>query len=237
MNILGYNISLSNSISINGEKKVINTLNPHSYVESKSDLEFREALLNSSILIPDGTGIVLAARLIHKKRIRKIAGADMHAMLLERASNDNLSVFYLGSSEATISKIESRIQKELPRVRCGSYSPPFKSSFTEEDSSNMINAVNQFKPDILFVGMTAPKQEKWVHAHKERLNVRVICSIGAVFDFYAGTQNRAPEWMLNVGLEWLHRLFLNPKRMWKRNFISTPVFLKDVLISRIKRNI
>ena len=89
----------------------------------------------------------------------------------------------------------------------------------------MISAVNSFAPDALFVGMTAPKQEKWVHEHRDRLNAPLICPVGAVFDFYAGTVRRSGEFWIRMGLEWLPRLIREPKRLWRRNFISTPLFL------------
>jgi N-acetylglucosaminyldiphosphoundecaprenol N-acetyl-beta-D-mannosaminyltransferase len=93
----------------------------------------------------------------------------------------------------------------------------------------MIAAINAFKPDILFVGMTAPKQEKWVYAHKAQIDARIICSIGAVFDFYAGTVKRPSAFWINLGLEWLPRLLKEPRRLARRNFISTPAFLWDVV--------
>ena len=96
---------------------------------------------------------------------------------------------------------------------------------SKEDSKYMINAVNAFKTDILFVGMTAPKQEKWVEVNKKELSVTVISSIGAVFDFYAGTVKRSGSFWINLGLEWFPRLIKEPKRLWRRNFISTPLFL------------
>lgn len=225
MNLLGYKINPLYPEYPFENIKVINTINPHSYCEAKKDTEFQIALKKADWLIPDGSGIVLAARVINGISIPKIAGSDMHSRLLKIANLQHLRVFYLGSSDQTLSKIEDRISKEYPNIQCACYSPPFKPAFSKDDSKRMIEAVNQFKPDILFVGMTAPKQEKWVQTHKDKINAGVICSVGAVFDFFAGTQERAPEWMLQLGLEWLHRLVLNPKRLWKRNFISTPIFL------------
>jgi len=89
----------------------------------------------------------------------------------------------------------------------------------------MIKAVNDFKPDVLFVGMTAPKQEKWAYAHFDELAVGHVCCIGAVFDFYAGTVNRAPKWMISIGMEWLYRLISEPGRMWKRYLIGNTKFI------------
>lgn len=213
------------------EKCIINTINPHSYCEAKKDDLFHKAILNSDVLLPDGTGIVLATQILTGNKIRKIAGADIHEFLLEQANAKKQRVFYLGASQNTLDLIEKRIQKEFSNIRMGSYSPPYKSEFSAADTNAMIGAVNNFKPDFLFVGMTAPKQEKWVFANKDLLDAKVITSIGAVFDFYAGTVKRSSPFWIKIGLEWLPRLVREPKRLWKRNFISTPLFLWDLLKS------
>ena len=99
----------------------------------------------------------------------------------------------------------------------------------------MVEKINVFKPDVLFIGMTAPKQEKWAHEHFDRLDVGHVCCIGAVFDFYAGTVKRPPQWMINLGLEWLGRLLKEPKRMWYRYLISSPVIYIDIIKYKVKR--
>lgn len=221
-----------NTINLN-KKLIINTINPHSYCVSKSDKSFQKALLKSDILLPDGSGIVLAAKFLRKKSIKKIAGADIHKHLLENANANNKKVFYLGASPKTLELINNRIQNEYTSVKMGSYSPPYKSEFSESDTQKMINKVNNFNPDILFVGMTAPKQEKWVDSNRESLKATVTVSIGAVFDFYAGTVKRSSPFWVNLGLEWLPRLIKEPKRLWYRNFVSTPLFLWYMLKTKL----
>ena len=211
---------------------IINTINSHSYCEAKKDKTFENALLSSDVLLPDGVGIVLATKILTGRNIKKIAGADIHQYLLEQANKKHQRVFYLGASKSTLQTIKEKIKKEYPNINVGNYSPPYKSEFSYEDTNTMIGEVNITKSDILFVGMTAPKQEKWVHANKEKINVKTIVSIGAVFDFYAGTYKRAPQWMLNIGLEWLHRS-LGSWRLAKRNLISIPLFFKEILIEKL----
>ncbi len=208
---------------------IINTINPHSYCEAKQDKIFAEALLRSDVLLPDGSGIVLATKILTGKKINKIAGADIHQYLLEQAHLKKQNVFYLGASTSTLQLIITRIHKEFPNINVASYSPPFKIEFSEKDNNAMLTAINRFQPDILFVGMTAPKQEKWVHANKDNIQANVIASIGAVFDFYAGTVKRSSPFWIKLGLEWLPRLIREPKRLWKRNFVSTPLFLFYIL--------
>jgi len=234
MLLLGYKISIDFPNLLPQQKTVINTINPHSYCEAKKDEVFAQALRASDILLPDGIGIVWAAKFLKKQIIHKIAGADVHQYLLEQANLKGKKVFYLGASEDTLQLIEKRVVKEYPNILVSSYSPPYKPVFTVEDSKTMINTVNTFAPDVLFVGMTAPKQEKWVHVHKDQLNAQVITSIGAVFDFYAGTVKRSRPFWIKLGLEWLPRLIREPKRLWKRNFVSTPKFVLEVLTTKYR---
>lgn len=215
------------------KKCIINTINPHSYCESKKDDLFYQALLSSNVLLPDGSGIVLATKVLTGKKIKKIAGADIHHYLLEQANISKKKVFYLGASPNTLLLIEKRIRKEFSNIKIGIYSPPYKTSFSDEDTDAMVSAVNNFKPDFLFVGMTAPKQEKWVFANKEILHAKVIASIGAVFDFYAGTVKRSNLFWIKIGLEWLPRFLKEPKRLARRNLVSTPKFLLEILWVKI----
>jgi N-acetylglucosaminyldiphosphoundecaprenol N-acetyl-beta-D-mannosaminyltransferase len=230
MNVMGYEVLSENLDTLDIEKRqIVNTINPHSYVTAKNDNLFHEALQSSDVLIPDGSGIVLAAKQINKKTINKIAGADLHKFLFEKINKKSGKVFYMGASQDTLDKIEEKIKQEFLNITVASYSPPFKDSFSDEENEEIIKNVNDFNPDILFIGMTAPKQEKWLHEHKDKLNFTIASCIGAVFDFYAGTIDRPSEFWIKLHLEWFGRLVKEPKRMWKRNFVSTPLFLIDML--------
>jgi N-acetylglucosaminyldiphosphoundecaprenol N-acetyl-beta-D-mannosaminyltransferase len=126
------------------------------------------------------------------------------------------------------------MQKDFPHIEIvGTYSPPFKPEFSPGENNAMVKAVNHAEPDVLWVGMTAPKQEKWIYQHKDRLNVSFIGAVGAVFDFYVGTVKRSHPWFLEYGLEWLPRLIQEPRRLWNRMFVSAPMFLMRVLRQRI----
>ena len=221
--------NLNNLSFYNSENKVlINTINQYSYCIAENNSKFKDALLKSDVLLPDGVAIVAAVRIMLNKKINKIAGADIHDHLLDMCSKNEKSCFYLGSSENTLSKIKERLNKECPGINAGFYSPPYKQNFTSDDSQLMIDAVNKFKPDVLFIGMTAPKQETWATDFKEQLNAQVICTIGAVFDFYAQTVKRPNKVWVNLGLEWFVRLVKEPVRMWKRYVYYGPLFLVSV---------
>ena len=226
VSLLSYNIfsqDINQILSFN-QQSVINTINAYSFVIAEKNKQFKKALQSSDVLLPDGFPIVLAARILKKQKIQKIAGADIHNQLLKTANKRNKKVFYLGSSPKTLKKIEFRLRKEYPNIKLGCYSPPYKQKFSSEDNNQIIKSINSFEPDMVFVGMTAPKQEIWVNNHKNELNAKIICCIGAVFDFYAGTVKRAPNWMIKIKLEWFYRLIKEPKRMWKRYLIYSPLF-------------
>jgi N-acetylglucosaminyldiphosphoundecaprenol N-acetyl-beta-D-mannosaminyltransferase len=125
--------------------------------------------------------------------------------------------------------IQNRAEKDFPNVRVHSYSPPYKPVFSDEDNKKIIDTINDCEPDVLFIGMTAPKQEKWVFKNEGDLKVGTICSIGAVFDFYAGTVKRSGPIWIKLGLEWLPRFLREPKRLAERNLISSPKFIIEVL--------
>ncbi|WP_201352033.1 WecB/TagA/CpsF family glycosyltransferase [Hydrogenimonas urashimensis] len=237
-NIMGYNVFCDDlkkiQIPKNG-KKIINTLNPHSYVEAKKDPLFQKALHASDMLMPDGTGIAMASKFVNNDPIERIAGADLHKHLLELLNAEHGRCFYMGSTWDTLEKIKERLDREYPNIDAGFHSPPFKEKFTKEDNEEILAAIHAHSPDVLFIGMTAPKQEKWLYEHKDKIDANIICSIGAVFDFYAGTIKRPSEFWQKRGLEWLPRLVNEPRRLWKRNFVSTPKFLFEMMLYKVKK--
>ncbi len=219
---------------IPSEKTIVNTINPHSYITAKKDKLFAQALQNSDVLLPDGIGIIWAIKKKYGIQAEKVAGADFHEMILKKLNELHSKIFYLGGAKKTLTSIEKRIEKEFPNIQTSSYSPPFKDDFSNQENQEMVRLINDFNPDVLFVGMTAPKQEKWIENNKHHLNVKVISGIGAVFDFFGGTRKRPPQWMIHYNMEWLGRFLKEPRRMWKRNFISTPLFILEILAQRDK---
>ncbi|WP_165040342.1 WecB/TagA/CpsF family glycosyltransferase [Dysgonomonas sp. ZJ709] len=210
----------------------INTINAHSYNVARKDTSFAEVLLHSDFLLPDGQSVVWAKNILCKEKLSRIAGDDLFRWEMERLNNISGKCFFLGSSLEILTRIKEKASIEYPNVQLKFYSPPFKPLFSVEDNSRMIEEINQFQPDVLFVGMTAPKQEKWVYEHKSKLFVSHICSVGAVFDFYIGNIDRAPKWMQEKGLEWLFRLFKEPRRMWRRYIIGNTKFIYYIFVEK-----
>jgi N-acetylglucosaminyldiphosphoundecaprenol N-acetyl-beta-D-mannosaminyltransferase len=236
--VLGYNVFCSRLSIIDPEvnKVLINTFSPNSYGLALKDKEFEVALKNTDVLVLDGIGIALGSILLHGRNIKKISGQDCFDYYMAEANKKNWKVYFLGSSEQTLKKIKDRAKKEYPMVITGSYSPPFKLEFSEEDNYEMVKAINAFKPDVLFVGLTAPKQEKWAYKHRDSVNARIISTIGNVFDWYAGNSKRPAKIWINLKLEWLARIFLRPE-IFKRNTGNQMKFLRDLFfhITYIKR--
>ena len=140
------------------------------------------------------------------------------------------TVMFMGSSQKVLDLIVKRAAKVYPHLKVVTYSPPYKPEFSEEDNKAIIDAINATDPDLLWIGMTAPKQEKWTYSHWDELNIHChVGTIGAVFDFFAGTVERAPVWWQRHGLEWLYRLLKEPKRMWRRYIIGNTLFLFNVI--------
>ena len=141
-----------------------------------------------------------------------------------------LTVMFMGSSQKVLDLIVKRAAEVYPHLKIVTYSPPYKPEFSEEDNKAIIDAINAADPDLLWIGMTAPKQEKWTYSHWNELNIHChVGTIGAVFDFFAGTVERAPIWWQRHGLEWLYRLLKEPKRMWRRYIIGNTLFLWNML--------
>ncbi len=220
--------------SLPSGKLLINTLNAHSYNMAQRDSRFAEALLKGDVLLPDGMSIVKACRRIGaKSRPReRVAGWDLFTFEMERLDREaatagvRKTVMFVGSSPQVLDRIVRRAAVDYPHLEAVTLSPPYKPELSEADSRAIVAAVNAARPDLLWIGMTAPKQEKWTWTHWPELDIRChVGTVGAVFDFYAGTRRRAPLWWQRHGLEWLYRLLKEPRRMWRRYLVGNILFL------------
>ncbi len=208
---------------------------PHSLEVARHDDIFDNAIMNASLIIPDGIGILLASKIQGGDVRERITGYDIFLGLSKalNSKSSNSRYFFLGSSMETLVKIKNRMELDFTNIKiAGIYSPPFKSEFSDEDNRLMVEAINNANPDVLWVGMTAPKQEKWIYQHRDKLDVKFLAAIGAVFDFYAGNKKKAPPAIQKIGLEWAYRFVQEPRRMWRRNMISTPKFIFNAIQSK-----
>ena len=245
-NVLGYQIvqegiqssaeSIFSWISQGDYCRWLACINPHSYVVSLNDPVFSNALNAADWLIPDGSGIILASRLQKGNILDRVTGSDIFLEVHKRLNEEGGSVFFLGSTTDTLADIQTRMTVDYPNISVvGTFSPPFKPQYSTEENDEIIAAINAVQPDVLWVGMTAPKQEKWIFEHLDKINVKFAAAVGAVFDFYTGRVKRSHPIFQRLGLEWLPRLVQEPRRLFKRNFVSSPIFLYCVFREWLKR--
>lgn len=218
-----------------GNGRWLACLNPHSYAVALGDMQFSKALQSADWLIPDGAGIVLASRVLGGAVRHRVTGSDIFFGVLSELDREcSGSVFFLGSTEERLAEIRKRMAVNYPNVVvAGTYSPPFKPEYSESELDEMIEMINATSPDVLWVGMTAPKQEKWIAELIGRLDVRFAAAIGAVFDFFTGNVQRSHPVFQRLGLEWLPRLIQEPRRLWKRTFVSAPIFIWHVMLAKL----
>ena len=219
-------------------KLLINTINAFSYNNAQLDTAFAEALQGGDALIPDGMSVVKACQWLGNPSAptERVAGWDLFEFEMNKLNtlapletsihHSRRRVLFFGSSEKTLEMIREKAARQYPHLEVVTYSPPYKKEFSEEDSKEMVRVINDAAPELLWIGMTAPKQEKWTYEHWDELNIKChVGTIGAVFDFYAGTMKRAPLWWQKHGVEWLYRLIKEPHRMWRRYIIGNVRFL------------
>jgi N-acetylglucosaminyldiphosphoundecaprenol N-acetyl-beta-D-mannosaminyltransferase len=233
--VMGYSVfsdSLDKILLNDSEAQTLNTISPNSYGISTKDQFFGEALKNSDYLVLDGVYFALASILLKGKNIRKNQGPDVFYYFMQRINDQGGKVFFLGSSEETLNKIKTKASIEYSSIWVDTYSPPYKKDFSETDSQKMIKAVNTFNPDILFIGMTCPKQEKWAYQHKSQLNTKLICCVGAVFDWYAGNQKEIHPLWWKFRLAWLKRTIDRPEIL--KRYPNIGIFFRDLFLVTIR---
>lgn len=223
------------AVPIKGPPRVVSTVSPNSYGMSTRDEEFKDALQGADILVLDGVYFGLAGILLSGERIRINNGPSVFKNLVQRLDTQSGSVFFMGSMDSTLDKIRERMAKEYPNVRVGTFSPPYKPKLSESDNEAIAAAINEFQPDVVFVGMTAPKQEKWAFENRDRLNTGLIVSIGAVFDWFAGNEREVSPiwWKLHLG--WLIRTIHRPEIL--KRYPNVGIFFWHLFLAilRIKR--
>lgn len=244
INILGVNIdkltlndaeervkSFLNSNTIN----TIYTPNTEIIMEARKDDKFKELLNKGDLIIPDGIGLVYASKIKKKPLLERVTGVDLSMRILDIANEKGNSLFLVGGKPGVANKAAENIEREYPNINVvGHHHGYFKGIHTGYKSHveeiEVIDKINKSKPDIVFVGFGAPKQEKWIEEYKDKLNCKVIIGNGGTVDILAGTVKKTPDIYQRLGLEWLYRLLKNPKRI-KRQMVL-PLFALIVLFSR-----
>jgi len=203
---------------------------------ARRDMKFRSICRRASLVVPDGVPLLWASRLLGSAIPGRVAGSDLLYELSRTASRKGYTCYFLGSTATVLERLSEALTRLCPGLRiAGSCAPPFFAEFPIEADTQIVRRINESTPDILWVGMGAPKQERWIHANLNRLNARIVIGVGAAFDICSGRVKRAPVWMQKSGLEWFHRFLLEPGRLFSRYFIGAAPFFPLVLMQGLKK--
>jgi N-acetylglucosaminyldiphosphoundecaprenol N-acetyl-beta-D-mannosaminyltransferase len=209
-----------------GDKGYICVAATHTIMVCHEDPELREAVLNSSLTVPDGQPLVWAMNALGGNLTDRVYGPDLMARYCERAAANGTRMYlYGGRNQGALVQLALNLRQSYPGVKIvGGYSPPFRD-LTEEEEDAIVGEINGTQADVVWVGVGAPKQEKWMAAMRSRLDAGVLVGVGAAFDFHAGLVPQAPEWMQSAGLEWLYRMAQEPRRLGPRYVRYNPRFV------------
>jgi N-acetylglucosaminyldiphosphoundecaprenol N-acetyl-beta-D-mannosaminyltransferase len=221
------------SVIAAGRSCHIVVINAAKVVKARSDRLLAEIIQSADLVGADGVPVVWASRLLGDPLPARVNGTDLMEALFEMAARKSYSVFLLGARPQVIENAVNRLRRQYPNLRIAGYRHGY---FTSEDEEQQAAAmISASRPDILMLGMSTPMKEIWVSRHKELLNVPVIHGVGGSFDIVGGITKRAPKWMQNSGLEWLYRLYQEPRRMWRRYLLTNSVFVWLVFRACISR--
>jgi N-acetylglucosaminyldiphosphoundecaprenol N-acetyl-beta-D-mannosaminyltransferase len=208
------------------ESRYVTICNVHVVVSASRDAAYRAVINAADMATPDGAPVAWMLRRQGFAGQPRISGPDLMWALCERAAQEHLPIYCYGSTEATLALLEQRLLAVFPNLRITMASPPFRTLTAAEDAA-AVERINTSGAGIVFVGLGCPKQERWMAEHRGKIN-SVMIGVGAAFDFHAGTVQRAPAWMRDHGLEWLHRLASEPRRLWKRYLLTNTLFIVGV---------
>ena len=202
----------------------------HGLWEGHRDRNVRNVLNSADLWIADGIAPVLVARLKGVRKMHRIPGAKLMEGFLELANRKGYRSFFYGDTEETLARLKDCLERRYPGHRiCGMYSPPFRPLSSQEDDK-VVQMINEASPDVVWVGLGMPKQDRWIFEHKDKLHAPVAIGVGAAFRFHAGVVRRVPETVGDLGLEWLWRFAMEPKKLWRRDLIDGPQFLFHVVM-------
>jgi N-acetylglucosaminyldiphosphoundecaprenol N-acetyl-beta-D-mannosaminyltransferase len=208
-----------------GQGQYVCVTGVHGVIESYRKVTIRDIHNAAGLVVPDGMPLVWLGRLRGFPHVERVYGPDLMLNLCEESLKHGYRNFFYGGAPGVAERLADRLQSRFPGLKiAGTYSPPFRALRPEEDDE-ISGAINRVRPDIVWVGMSTPKQETWMAQHVDRLRPCVLIGVGAAFDFHAGLKRQAPRWMMRAGLEWLFRLSHEPLRLAPRYLINNPMFL------------
>ena len=196
----------------------------HGLLEAHKHPEFKKILKSADLSVPDGRWAARAAGKKASRAAKQVRGADLLEAFCDLSSRKGYTSYFYGDTDEVLKLASQRLTERYPTVKIvGTYSPPFRELTPEEDGQ-IVEAINRASPDVLWVGLGLPKQEKWIFAHRDRVNARVVVAVGAAFKFVSGKVEPAPRWVSESGLEWLWRFAHEPRKVWHRVVVYGPQF-------------
>ncbi len=246
VNVLGVGVSAINMAQAletiegwisRGDRRYVCVSGVHGIMESQSDPVLRDIHNSAGLVTPDGMPLVWLSRMHGYEHVERVYGPDLMLALCARSEPRGYRHFLYGGAGDVPELLTARLQQRFPRLNIvGRYSPPFRPLTGEEDAE-VVRMINESGANIVWVGLSTPKQERWMREHVGRLDAAALIGVGAAFDFHAGVKKQAPRWMQRNGLEWLFRLGSEPRRLWKRYLINNPRFVYGVLLqaTRLRR--
>lgn len=211
-----------------GERHYVCVTGVHGVMESQRDPELRRIHNASGLTTPDGMPMVWAGRRAGATGMSRVYGPDLMLALAERAAANGWRSFFYGGKDGVPDLLVARLQERFPGfISAGTYSPPFRPLTPEEDEA-IVARINEARPDLVWIGLSTPKQERWMAAHVGRIHAAALLGVGAAFDIHAGTLPQAPKWMQQRGLEWLYRMIREPRRLWRRYLYNNPRFILGI---------
>lgn len=206
------------------ESRYVCVATVNNVMEAYHSPEFRWIMRAADLVTPDGMPLVWGLRLLGRRSATRVYGPDLTPVVLDMAEREAIPVAFYGASPDVLNHLLASVRDRFPNLQIAyAWSPPFRPLSDEEDLS-VVHAINTSGARILFIGMSTPKQDRWMAEHKGRV-LAVMLGVGAAFDFLAGVKPQAPRWMMAAGIEWLFRLATEPRRLWRRYLKQNPKFV------------
>lgn len=207
------------------ESNYVTVTGVHGVMESQADADIRRIHNRAGLVTPDGMPLVWLGRYYGNKNITQVCGTELMLEICGKSTDKRYRHYFYGGNEGVPEILKSRMEERFPKIKIvGTFSPPFRPLIDDEDEK-IVKIINEANPDIVWVGISTPKQERWMAEHVGRLHAPVLIGVGAAFDINAGLKKRAPVWMQKCGLEWLYRLLAEPRRLWRRCLKIIPLFI------------
>lgn len=217
----------------------------HLVMEAQKDAELKGILNSSGLTTPDGMPLAWVGKMRGNSNMDRVYGPDVMVNFSELSAKKGYRNFYYGGSSEAVQDLAEKLTERFPGLEVvGAYSPPFRALTPEEDQE-IVNMINEANPDVIWIGLGAPKQDKWMAEHMGRVNAPVMIGVGAAFDFLSGRKKQAPAWIQKIGMEWFFRLVTEPRRLWKRYLVTNTLFIffmtldlcKSIVTTKRRRNV